>query len=186
MMWMRGQFDRFSRRERRTIARAALVLVLAWLTLKAGPFLAHRASLLSAQARLATMTLARGRATLDAEPALRESLASRARLLVGLAPRLLAGGSPAEASAELAALAGGGASTHHVRVTQQDARPDSSASVFTRIALHLNAEGDAAGVAGWISDLEEGDKLIRVRSLAISAPEPGAPPTQADGYGSIW
>ena len=46
--------------------------------------------------------------------------------------------------------------------------------LFTRIALRVSAEGDAEGVARWLADLEEGEKLIRVRALAISAPEPAS------------
>ena len=180
MTWIGDQLGRLSPRERRTTGIAAGVLLTAWLVLRGGPWVTHRASALSARADLATLTLARGRSALDPEPAARESLASHARLLVALAPRLLAGGSTAEASAELSALVGGAATMHHVRVTQQDARPDSTASLFTRVALRMEAEGDAAGVAGWFAEVEEGDKLIRLRSLAINAPEPTAPPAQPE------
>jgi hypothetical protein len=180
MTWMRSQLDRLSRRERRTIAIAAGLLLAAWLALRVAPWIGHRASLLHARSQLATLALARGRAALDAEPAARESLAARGRRLVALAPKLLAGGSTAEASAELSALVGGAATVHRVRIAQQDARADSVASIFTRVVLRVEAEGDAAGVAGWLADLEEGAKLIRVRSLAISASEPAAPPAQAE------
>jgi len=113
-------------------------------------------------------------------PAARESLVVRGQQLVALAPRLLAGGSPAEAAAELSSLVSGAAALRHVRILQQESGAGSSASLFTRIRMRVEAEGDASGIASWLASLEEGAKLVRVRSLAITAPDPGAQPTQPE------
>lgn len=180
MTSIKNIFGRLRARERRVIVSAGALLLSAWLVLRAVPWARHRASMLHARTELATGALSRARSTLGSAPAVRDSLAARSIRLVALAPRLLAAASTAEASAVLSALVGGAAALNRVRIIQQDARADSSASLFTRIAVRLDAEGDMAGVAGWLANLEEGEQLIRVRSLTISAPEPAAPPTQAE------
>lgn len=171
---------RISPRERRTILLGASIALGAWLALKGVPAAARHVAGLRERSTAASLSLEQARRIIETAPAARESLTVRARELVSLAPRLLAGGTSAEASAELAALVGGIAAVRRVRIIQQDARPDSSASVFTRVTLRLSAEGDVAGIAGMVADLEEGVKLLRVRSIAISAPEPASPATQPE------
>lgn len=46
--------------------------------------------------------------------------------------------------------------------------------------MRVEAQGDAAGLAGWLADLEEGQTLVRVRALTISASQPTAPPGHAE------
>jgi hypothetical protein len=176
----RAFLARVSPRERRTIALGAGILLTAWLVLRIVPWSVKHVAQLRARAELANDALLRARAAQAGEPAAQESLAARGRALVALAPKLLGGTTSAEAAAELSSLVGGSATLRHVRILQQDARPDSAASVFTRISMRLSADGDAAGLGAWLADLEEGPRLIAVQSLAISAPEPGAPGSQPE------
>ena len=180
MKRLRRLLERISAKERRTVAVGALVMITAWAVLRAAPHAIQRTEALRARAALASASLVRAREVVAAEPAARESLAARAGRLVAIAPRLLGGETAAEATSELASLVGGAAAMRQVRLVQQDARPDSGASVFTRITMRLEAEGDVGGIAAWLADLEEGPKLISVVSLSVNAPEPGASGTQAE------
>lgn len=178
---MMAQFlARVTPRERRTVVTAASILLVAWLSLRVVP----AASAMAREQRLRTdlmlMTVARARAAVQDAPAMRDALDSAARRLVAATPRLLSGGTTAEAAAELSGIVSSSAALRQVRIAQVDARPDSTASVFTRLSLRVSADGDAAGIGGWIADLEEGTRLIRIRSLAISAPEPTAAAGQAE------
>jgi hypothetical protein len=87
---------------------------------------------------------------------------------------------PAEAAAEFSSLVGGAATLRHVRIISQESGTDSTASVFTRIRMRVEVEGDAAGLSGWLASLEEGSKLVRVRSLAVTAPDPTATANQPE------
>ncbi|HEY2805462.1 MAG TPA: GspMb/PilO family protein [Gemmatimonadales bacterium] len=171
---------RISPRERRAIALGASLLLAAWVFFRIVPWSARQVAQLRARADLANGALVRARAAEAGEPTARESLAVRGRELVALAPKLLGGTTSAEAAAELSSLVGGTASLRHVRITQQDARSDSGASIFTRVSMRISADGDAGGIGGWLADLEEGPRLIEVRSLAISSPEPAAPGNQPE------
>jgi hypothetical protein len=155
-------------------------MIGAWALLRAAPRGLEQAALLRTRAALATASLARAREAVAAEPAARAALAAGGGQLVALAPRLLGGETTAEAAAELASLVTGTAAMRRVRIVQQDTRPDSGASVFTRITMRVEAEGDVSGIAAWLADLEEGSRLISAISLSISAAEPAAPATQVE------
>jgi hypothetical protein len=169
-----------SPRERRTIAIGLGVMGLAFAGLRLVPRVWASARDLQGRAAAERTALVRARDALRLEPVVRESLGVRAQRLVAAAPRLFGGATPSEAAAELASLVTGLAATHRVRIARQDARPDSTVSVFTRLTLRLEAEGDAQGIAGWIASLEEGAKLIEVRSLVLSAVDPAAPAAQPE------
>jgi len=167
-------------RDRRAIALGLALTGAAWLGLKGLPRLKAAANRVSERRAAAALALARARETLALEPLARESLGVRAARLVAWAPRLFSGTTPNEAAADLSSFATGTASLRRVRIIRQDARPDSSASVFTRLALRVEAEGDIEGITGWIAGLEESPRLIEVQALAITAPEPAAPTAQPE------
>lgn len=158
-------------RERRTVVVASLVLASTVLALRVVPGVLRFGVEARQQAAAAAMTLDRARTLVASEGALRESLAVRATELVALAPRLFAGETPNEAAADLSSHVSGLADRNRIRVVRQDARPDSTEGPFTRLTMRLEAEGDIAGVTSWLAALEEGEKLITIESLSLSAPE---------------
>jgi hypothetical protein len=176
----RDAVNRISPRERRTMAAALSLVLVAWLATRGIPRAVRGYADLRARTTLTLASAARGREALLSAPAERETLAVQVRQLVALAPRLLSGTNASEAQAELAGLIGGSAALRHVRVIEQEARPDSAVSVFRRVTLRVSAEGDIGAIAGWMADLEEGVRLIRIRSLEVMASEPASPPTQAE------
>jgi len=173
-------WQRLAPRERRVITIGATLILAGWLALRAAPRVAHEVRSLRERTAVATLALPRARATLALEPIARESLAARARRLVAYAPRLFGGTTPSEAAAELSSFVAGAATTHRVRIVRQDTRPDSSASLFVRLTLRLEADGDVEGLSGWIASLEESPRLLDVQAVGIRAPDPAASPAQPE------
>ena len=160
-----------STRDRRAVLLGAALLAGAWLALRGVPWAIGRAAPLRERAEVSTRTLASARGTLTAQGLLRDSLAARAGRLVAWAPRLFAGATASEAHAGLSAWLTGLATSRHVRLGRLDVGGDSSASVFTRLTVRVEAEGDVRGVVGWLAALEGGEKVLRVASLRVSAPD---------------
>jgi hypothetical protein len=133
-----------------------------------------------AHAEGAARRLMAAREALEEEPVARDSLRARGARLLAWAPRLVAGGTPGEAAAELSGLVSGLAAGHRVRLLRLQPVSEGSAGPFAAAGLRLEAQADVAGIAGWLAALEEGPTLLVVRELAISALEPAAPGTQAE------
>lgn len=171
---------RLTPRERRTILVSTAVIAGAWIALKALPAGYRWQQDQRARAEQVEMTLLRAREAIVAEPVARESLAARGRRLVALAPRLFAGATTAQAGAELTSWVSGLADARGVRIGRQSLGADSLAAPFRRLALRLDAEGDITGIAGWLSQLEAGPRLVTIEQLAISALEPAAPAAQPE------
>ncbi len=159
-----------STRDRRALALGGAITLAAWMAVRGGPWIAGEIGLMHERARAAQRGLASARATLDQEPLLRDSLATRAQRLVRWAPRLFAGGTASEAHADLSGWLTGLAAARHVRLGRLDVGGDSSASVFTQLTVRVEAEGDVRGIVGWLAALEGGEKLVRVTALRVSAP----------------
>ncbi len=171
---------RLSAAERRTVLVGVSVMATAWVLLKATPVAYRWQRNQRARAAQVEMTLQRAREAIVAEPVARESLAARGRRLVALAPRVFGGATAAQAGAELSSWVGGLADARGVRIARQSLEADTVAAPFRRLALRLDAEGDITGVAGWLSQLEAGGKLVTIEQLAISALEPAAPTSQPE------
>lgn len=180
MMRLLRLWRRASVRDRRAVLLGASLLATAWLGLRGVPWILGRAALLRERAAASTRTLAAARATLAQEPLLRDSLAARAERLVRWAPRLFAGATAAEAHADLSAWLSGLATARQVRVARLDVGGDSSVSVFTRLTVRVEAEGDVRGVTGWLAALEGGEKLVRIAALRVSAPDAANPDARAE------
>jgi len=166
--------------ERRTIGIAFAIVLTALLAARGIPAGRRVAELKRARAEQAALALSRAREALAAHPVAQESLAARSSRLVALAPQLFGGTTAAETAAEAVSFIAGAATVRQVRITRQDVSADSTVVPFTRVRLRLEAESDVAGIMGWLASLEEGDKLIALERLTISALEPGAPREQQE------
>ncbi len=176
LAWWRG----LGARERRILALGLALMASAWLILRGAPATWHALEARHERVVQTEIALARARAALLAVPVARESLAVRAQRLVAYAPRLFAGATAAEAGAELSGWVGGQATLRRVRIVRENVDADSAVPPFRRLTLRLEAEGDVVGLAAWLADLEHGPKLLALEELAITAPEPGAAPAQAE------
>jgi hypothetical protein len=169
-----------SQSDRRAVLVGAAVVIGSWLALRGVPALIRAHSEWRAHTEASVRQLAAAREALADAAWTRDSLAARGRRLVAWAPRLLAGGTPAEAMAELQSLVSGLAAEHRVRIVRVEPSADSAAGLFTPVRLRVEAQSDVVGLAQWLAAMEEGDHLLIVPSLVISAPEPAASSGQAE------
>jgi hypothetical protein len=167
-------------RDRRALLLGGAVVMATWIATRGMSSLLHRHEELRARAEVALVELQRSRELVAEEPLALEALADRARELVAWAPRLVAGATPAEALAELSSYMSGLAAQHRVRLVRLDPSADSASGPFARLSLRLEAQGDIRGLAGWLVAMEEGERLLAVREIALSAPEPAAPSAQPE------
>ena len=108
-------------------------------------------------------------------PVLQTRLGERAHAVVALAPLLVAGASSAEAAATLGGELNALALRHRVAIRRTDAAPDSAAGPFARIEVRLQAEGDLAGISGFVHEVEQGRLLLSFTSVSLQTETPGAP-----------
>jgi hypothetical protein len=110
--------------------------------------------------------------------AARDTLVSRNARYVALAPALVAGTTPAEASATLASLVSGAASEAGVKLGAVQLRPPSDTGArraFVRIGVHADVVGDIMGITTLLGSLEHGPARLRVRELTITQPDAATP-----------
>jgi hypothetical protein len=110
--------------------------------------------------------------------ATRDTLSARNTRYVALAPALVAGSTPAEASATLASLVSGAASGAGVKLGAVQLRPvaDTGARrAFVRVGVHADVVGDIAGITRLLASLERGPVRLRVRDVTVTQPDPTAP-----------
>jgi hypothetical protein len=167
-------------RDRRAVLLGAAVVLGSWLVTRGVPALLRAHTEWRARTEASVRQLAAAREALEGAAWTRDSLDARGRRLVAWAPRLVAGGTPAEAMAELQSVISGLAAQHRVRIVRVEPTADSAAGLFTPVRLRVEAQSDVGGLAQWLAAIEEGDHLLSVPRLVISAPEPAASSGQAE------
>ena len=90
--------------------------------------------------------------------------------MVGLAPKLLSGDSPAQALADLSGRVNLAASRNQTKIERADQLSDSvGAGRLRRVRLQAAVESDIRGVVGFVRTLELGDAVLSVEELRIVA-----------------
>lgn len=156
----------------RTTKVAALTLVAAVVALRVVPFAHARVAQKHELARARALTLAAAREMVAGEPATRESLQVALREFVALAPRLLDGRSQAEAGATLVSWISGAASGASLKVRRAESLADSGSGVLRRVRVRAELEGDVAGITMFLRDAEQGDPVLSIPMLAVTAVSP--------------
>src|SRR5437016_4319470 len=120
--------------------------------------------------------LARARADLVDASVLRDSAGQLGQALVGLAPKILSGNSPAEAMADLSGRVNLAVSGHQGKLERVDPVPDSTvAGRLHRVTLRAAFECDVRGLAGVLEALEFGKVVLSLRELRVTAVDAGSP-----------
>ena len=104
------------------------VIVSAVLLLRVAPWAFKTADAAGAELRERTVMLAHARSDLAEAPLLRDSAGVLTRAVIGLAPKLLSGDTPAEALADLSGRLNLAASRNQARLQRTDQLPDSMAA----------------------------------------------------------
>ena len=157
-------------RDRRALIIGCGVACGAVLLLRVLPWGVRRVLGAEAGLRERTRLLARARADLADASVLRDSAGQLGQALVGLAPKILSGNSPAEAMADLSGRLNLAVSGHQGRVERVDPLPDSlRTGRLRRVALRAAFECDVRGLAGVLEALEFGTVALSLRELRVTA-----------------
>jgi len=160
-------------RDRRVLLWGGAAVVGAVLVLGVVPLTVHTVAALRVEAVERVQTVARANDVLAAAAATRDTLAQTLGAVVALAPRLIEGRTAAEAQASLSGLVSLAASRHALRVMRLDPLSDSSAEgAFNRVAVHVELEGDVAGLTRFLGAVEKGDPLLTLPALSVQATDP--------------
>jgi type II secretory pathway component PulM len=164
-----------ARGDRRALWLGALIVtpVLAWRAVVA-PMSASVAQQ-EVRAAAAAGLLARERALLRDGPQLTAALAGARRTLAAESPRLFIAADTVGATSSLAAWVRGAATAaglHDARIEVAPAVPQPGA--LLGVQVDVRAQGSLTAVAGWLSALERGDRLVSVRRVEIARTDGGA------------
>jgi len=129
---------------------------------------------------------ARMRALSKRERVLHDTLAARVHRVLSLAPLIVTGASLAAATAELHGTVAVAAAQSNVRIDAVQLGGDTTRSrTFQRVRIRAEVVGDAGGLASFLSRIERGPPLLRVRELTITQSDPNAPDTRPDAIRAI-
>jgi hypothetical protein len=114
------------------------------------------------------------RSLLASEDAIRPALDARRAARHAYAQRLVTGGTPSVAASELQAVISRYAQESGVSVTRMSVvgEPAPIEPGLSAIPLQLTAEGDVYGLAGFLSRLDHGEKLLAVEEITVSVGSP--------------
>jgi len=170
-------------RDRRALLWGGAAVVGAVLVLRVLPWMVRAVTALHVEAVERVQTVARANEVLAGAPPTRDTLAQTLGAVVALAPRLIEGRTAAEAQASLSGLVSLAANRHALRVMRLDPLPDSSAEgAFNRVAVHVELEGDVAGLTRFLGAVEKGDPLLTLPALSVQATDPGGRPNAAEQF----
>jgi len=167
-----------SARDRRTLLVGGAVIACLVVLARGVPawrqWLAESRSGAEEQARAA----ANADALLAHAKPMRDTLAARNARYIALAPAVVAGNTPAEASATLASLVSSAASAAGVKLGAVQLRSLADTGgrrAFVRVSVHADLVGDIHGVMTLLATLERGPARLRVRELTVTQPDAAAP-----------
>jgi hypothetical protein len=168
-------------RDRRALVLGGGAILGAVFMLRAFPWAVRSVVALRAEAAERVETVARAQEVLAGVPATGDSLAQALGAVVALAPRLVDGRTIAEAQASLSGLVSLAASRHALRIARLDPLPDSASDgAFNRVAVHVELEGDIAGLMRFLGAVEVGDPLLTLPAVSVQATDPGGRPNVAE------
>ena len=162
-------------RDRRALFVGGGVVLSAFLLLRVLPWTLRSVLAAEVGLRQRAALLARARADLAEAGGLRDSAVALGQALVGLAPKILSGNSPAEAVADLSGQVNLAASRNAAKLERVDPLTDST--VFGRlhsVALRAAFECDIRGLVGVLQALTFGKAALAVRELRVTAVDAGS------------
>jgi len=162
-------------RDRRALLVGAGVVLATVLLLRVLPWTVRSAVAAEAGLRHRAALLARARADLADASTLRDSAGRLSLALVGLAPKILSGNSPAEAVADLSGRVNLAVSGHQGKLERVDPVSDSTvAGRLHRVTLRVGVECDVRGLAEVLEALEFGKVVLSLRDLRVTAVDAGS------------
>lgn len=170
-----------TRRERRVLAMAVAVILLALLTVRGLPMALSRWKMERGRFEQEVSQLARLRSEVAALDQMTPAADSIRRQFAGLDTAILAGHSEAEATASLSAHIGMAADRAGALLVQAVPVADSTrAGVLGRLTTRATLSGDTRSIMRTLRALTEDPVTLGIRSLRIVASDPGSPDGAAE------
>ncbi len=169
--WLSGWYARLDRRERRVVAGGAILSAVALITVYGVLPFARRWS--EREARIAALAEQAGRleALVESQSALDRVVAELDRSRERRDRRLLLGQTADLAASSLQSLVKGYADRSRVRLERVDVVRDleSESSGLTPVGLRLTVRGDVYGLVDFLFYLQNGEKLLVLDELRVTA-----------------
>lgn len=162
-------------RDRRALVWGGVTVAVAAVLVRGVPVLVRWELGLRATLRDRAELVARAdRALQDAGP-MADSAKAVAAAFVALAPKVLAGGTDAEALADLQGRVTLAAHHHRARVLRTDPVTDSTTVArLGRVRLRVSLESDWSGLVGVLGALDQDPAALRFGRLAVAAADPAS------------
>lgn len=165
-----------SPRDRRALLIGGAVVAAAVLALRVAPWAARAVFDRRAELEASAALAARMEDEVRSASHLEDSGAVVRTRLAALAPALLAGTTPAEASADLAGRLAAAAERHRVRVSRTDQVPDSGgADGLRQVRLRVAIESDTRGLLAFLRELSRESAVLLVDSVRTVVADPQVP-----------
>jgi hypothetical protein len=162
-------------RDRRALLWGGATVLGAVLLLRVFPWSVQRVMAADAELRDRAAVLARARADIAEAMLLHDSATTVGQALGELAPKLLSGGSAAEASADLSGRLNRAASQSAAKLGRVEQVPDSTATGrLRRVRLRATLEADIRGVSGVLRALEHNEAALSVNEVRVVAVDPAS------------
>jgi hypothetical protein len=160
-------------RDRRALVLGAAAVVLALVLLRVGPWSWRSVRDARAELEARAELLARMESDVGLASRLEDSgKVVRSRMAL-LAPKLLSGGTPAEAVADLGARLGVVAEHHHVRLSRTEPSLDSvGGGGLGRVTLKAALDSDTGGLLALLESLAREPAALVVEDLRVAVADP--------------
>lgn len=168
-------------RDRRALLLGGAIAVAAFGGLRVGPWAWHRTRNIVDRLQARAELLERARADVRHVQGLEDSAAAIRAKVVALAPKILSGGTPPEALADLTGRLTVAAERHRVRLERTDLITDSTRSgELWRVSVRSAIESDTRGTFEFLGALVQDPTVLTVGQVRIVAPDPGSLPAAAE------
>jgi len=168
-------------RERRFLAGGTIVILVAVGYYRLVPAWKNWLDRERAETDAAISTVASTKASWVRLSTLRDTLASRNRRYLDLAPVILTGATRGTAEAALTSIVSGalvtaGLEPQAISVLEDSVRTET----FARVAVRGGARGDVQGLVRFLNIVERSSLMLSARRLSVSQPDPGATPDKPE------
>ncbi len=170
-----------SRQANRKLLVAGGIVISAWLLDRAIPAVVREVREAHWDLTDKVALLERDRLQLASSAGLQDSATLIRQRLLAQAPRLVSGGSPAEASDALAGLVTVTIEHANGKLSRTEALPDSAAAgLLRRVSLLAAFESDVRGMTTVLKELDQAEAIVTVQSLNVMVVDPELPTTSPE------
>jgi hypothetical protein len=160
-------------RDRRALRVGAGLVVVAFIVLRGGPLVVREVRAAEGRLTAAHARLGATQHESAALPGLEDSARAVRAALVGIAPALLEGGTPAGAAGALSLRLTAMADRSGVRLERTTALEDSArVGRLARVRARAEVESDSRGIVALLSGIERDPAALRVVDLKVTALDP--------------